>query len=239
MNLIEHLTRQREFSLRTFGPGPRAEGVCNHIEKEIDEVRKAPDDISEWIDIVILGFDGAMRQGFTPEQIAAALEAKQTKNENRKWPDWRTVPVDQAIEHVRDEALTFPAPSCDWGTLRLGGANLILNERQRQIEEEGFDAEHDQQHSAEEIRTAASCYLLATGPDDPPPAEWPWSPTWWKPKDKLRNLIRAGALYLAAADREERDGTQSWRDLEVTRLRGQACAVARLIDDELRGELKQ
>lgn len=52
MNLIEHLTRQREFSLRTFGPGPRTEGVCKHIEKELQEVREARGgDLSEWIDI--------------------------------------------------------------------------------------------------------------------------------------------------------------------------------------------
>lgn len=103
MNLIKHLHRQHRFSVRTFGPGPRVQGVCNHIRKEIKEVLRKPDDISEWIDIAILAFDGALRQGFTPQQIAAALEAKQTKNEGRTWPDWRTVPEGQAIEHVRTE----------------------------------------------------------------------------------------------------------------------------------------
>lgn len=32
-----------------------------------------------------------------------ALEAKQTKNEGRQWPDWRTAQPGKAIEHVRDE----------------------------------------------------------------------------------------------------------------------------------------
>ncbi|CEI76891.1 Uncharacterized protein PAE221_02479 [Pseudomonas aeruginosa] len=31
----------------------------------------------------------------------AALDAKQTKNESRSWPDWRTAPADKAIEHDR------------------------------------------------------------------------------------------------------------------------------------------
>ena len=52
-NIIDaaHIERQREFSLRTFGPGQRTAGVLDHIAKELDEVRKAPTDLSEWADI--------------------------------------------------------------------------------------------------------------------------------------------------------------------------------------------
>jgi hypothetical protein len=32
-----------------------------------------------------------------------ALKAKQTKNENREWPDWRTAAPGKAIEHIRSE----------------------------------------------------------------------------------------------------------------------------------------
>ncbi|WP_297500564.1 dATP/dGTP pyrophosphohydrolase domain-containing protein [Ferrovum sp.] len=101
-DLVAHLHRQREFSLRTFGPGERTEGVLDHIQKEIFEVRENPKDISEWIDIVILALDGALRMGFEPEQIAEALEAKQAKNESRKWPDWRTAEPGKAIQHVKE-----------------------------------------------------------------------------------------------------------------------------------------
>lgn len=100
-DLIAHLTRQREFSERTFGPGKRTDGVTDHIEKELGEVRKNPDDLSEWIDIVLLAFDGAWRHGHSPLAIAQALAAKQAKNEQRKWPDWRTAPAGKAIEHDR------------------------------------------------------------------------------------------------------------------------------------------
>lgn len=55
----------------------------------------------KWIDVVILALDGAWRTGATPAQIIDALVAKQTKNEARTWPDWRTAPADKAIEHVR------------------------------------------------------------------------------------------------------------------------------------------
>ena len=101
MNIIDHLYRQRAFSFRTFGPGTRTAGVCDHIRKELSEIEAAPADISEWVDVILLALDGAWRSGATPEQIAEAIEAKQTKNENRKWPDWRAMPPDQAIEHDR------------------------------------------------------------------------------------------------------------------------------------------
>lgn len=104
LDLVAHLSRQRRFSEVTFGPGPRTAGIVDHIRKELREIEAQPADLSEWIDVVILALDGAWRAGFTPEQIAAALEAKQTKNEGRTWPDWRTHPGDKAIEHVRTES---------------------------------------------------------------------------------------------------------------------------------------
>lgn len=101
MNLIEHLTRQSKWSRKTFGPGDRAQGVVAHIRKELLEIEADPTDLYEWIDVVILAFDGAWRAGHTPEEIAAALAAKHAKNEQREWPDWRTSDPNGPIEHVR------------------------------------------------------------------------------------------------------------------------------------------
>lgn len=95
-----HLERQRAFSLATFGPGARTNGVLDHIGKELQEIRDAPDDISEWVDVIILAFDGAWRAGWEPQQIIDAIIAKQAKNERRTWPDWRTSDPNKAIEHV-------------------------------------------------------------------------------------------------------------------------------------------
>lgn len=105
-DLVQHLRRQMEFSERTYGPGMRTEGVCDHIRKELNEVLSdamaGEPTLPEWVDVIILGFDGAWRSGASPEQIVAAIVAKQTKNEGRKWPDWRTAELGKAIEHVRD-----------------------------------------------------------------------------------------------------------------------------------------
>lgn len=107
LDLVSHLRRQRAFSHETFGPpgqGQSPLGVIDHLERELrDELRKDPTNLKEWIDVMILGFDGALKSGHTPEDITRALVAKQSKNERRDWPNWRTMPKDGAIEHVRTE----------------------------------------------------------------------------------------------------------------------------------------
>ena len=100
-NFFVHLKRQRDWSEKTFGPGDRTKGVCDHIRKELDEIEAKPGDVEEWIDVAILALDGAWRTGASPGMIIAALVAKQTKNEKRTWPDWRIAPKDKAIEHVK------------------------------------------------------------------------------------------------------------------------------------------
>ncbi len=101
-NLFDHLTKQREWSAKTFGPGERTAGVVDHIRKELKEIIANPTDVSEWIDVVILALDGAWRVGATQDDIIGALIAKQNKNESRQWPDWRTAEPGKAIEHVRN-----------------------------------------------------------------------------------------------------------------------------------------
>lgn len=100
----DHLERQRTWSRETFGPGNRLLGVLAHIRKELDEVEAAPTDVEEWVDVIILAFDGAWRAGHEPQVILDALAKKQAKNESRTWPDWRNLSEDQAIEHVGESA---------------------------------------------------------------------------------------------------------------------------------------
>lgn len=93
----------------------------------------------------------------------------------------------------------------------------IHAERRRQIDGEGWTAEHDDQHSTGELlRAAVFYYQHAARPDMPlkieangAPMGWPWEPEWWKPKDKHRDLVRAGALCLAERDRLRRQGRQN------------------------------
>jgi hypothetical protein len=100
MNLFQFINRQKRWSSGVFGRTSRTEGILQHIEKEVAEVRANPQDLSEWCDVVILALDGAWRQGFTPYEICKALEAKQAKNMARTYP--ADVPDNQPSEHVRD-----------------------------------------------------------------------------------------------------------------------------------------
>ncbi len=98
---VAHLERQRAFSRAAFGPGKRTLGVLDHIRKELAEIEANPDDLGEWVDVIILAFDGAWRAGWEPDEIINAVKAKQARNEQRTWPDWRTMSEDKAIEHDR------------------------------------------------------------------------------------------------------------------------------------------
>ena len=100
-NLRDYLKSQREWSLKTFGPGELNQGISDHIKRELREIKNDPGDWKEWIDLLILAFDGALRKGVSPDQIIEALFEKQIINCERKWPDWKTVNRGKAIEHIR------------------------------------------------------------------------------------------------------------------------------------------
>lgn len=104
MNLIQHIRRQREWALRTFGPKWDPQGNIEHIRRELIEIEADPFDLSEWVDVVILALQGAFRAGHSPAEIANAITTKQIINESRQWPDWRTADHSKPIEHVREPA---------------------------------------------------------------------------------------------------------------------------------------
>lgn len=103
-------------------------------------------------------------------------------------------------------------------------ARDVLAERTRQVLLEGWTPEHDDEHDGGEMAVAAACYALVAGVADPhrdalrlfgplfsaatTPLEqmWPWDAGWWKPKDRRRDLVRAGALVIAEIERLDRAG---------------------------------
>jgi len=118
----------------------------------------------------------------------------------------------QKIEITHEESdMVFerpPARSLSKGALR------IMAERTRQIEKEGWTAEHDDnEHDRGELVRAAVCYALGNEPNAIVGRDavsinfvkllWPWEWKWWKPalKNRIRNLEKAGALIAAEIDR--------------------------------------
>lgn len=97
----DHIQNQIEWSTKTFGPEPRLKPLIEHIRLELQEIEAAPEDLEEWVDVIILALDGAWRAGHSPREIIAAIKAKQRKNEEREWPDWRSWPKDKPIVHMQ------------------------------------------------------------------------------------------------------------------------------------------
>ena len=103
MKLEDHIKEQMEWSLETFGPGERLDGVLDHIRKELGEIEETKGkDLEEWADAMLLVMDGMWRQGYSPDEITAMIEWKFIKNRNRKWPDWRTQDPGKAIHHEKE-----------------------------------------------------------------------------------------------------------------------------------------
>jgi hypothetical protein len=94
------------------------------------------------------------------------------------------------------------------------GVGMITDERLRQIMDEGFSPEHDDEHIKGELAAAAECYvafatdqLAGANPGGGAPLQWPWSADWWKPSpDPIKNLKRGAALCAAEIDRLKRKG---------------------------------
>ena len=89
----------------------------------------------------------------------------------------------------------------------MNGAELIAQERERQIQEEGYDAAHGAGQGHALARAGVAYAIAGTGHmvdvDDDVVAWswWPWATEAWKPsRDMVRNLVRAGALIAAAID---------------------------------------
>ena len=155
MDLVQHLLRQMAFSHATFGPGRRTEGVIDHIEKEIKEVRASGGTPEEWVDLVKLALDGLTRaiiygddedphKRGNPKNAAEyacfLIEEKQGINEARDWPDWRTTPKDRAIEHLRPEEVARDTDQTEGGErgtpAGADGATLTLQISQEDLQRE-------------------------------------------------------------------------------------------------------
>ncbi len=95
------------------------------------------------------------------------------------------------------------------------GAQLIADERERQISQEGFDDSNDDGNNEGELLMGANAYLQSVlAPNKHPSMKrkfildmyWPrqWNPAWFKPTNDMRDLAKAGALIAAEMDRRMR-----------------------------------
>ena len=104
----------------------------------------------------------------------------------------------------------------------MSGAELIAAERQRQIDVEGWTPEHDDSHAddgalakaaavyATPADHRATTYHVEQGESYTLPTLWPWARVYYKPTpdDRVRELVKAGALIAAEIDRLQRASVQ-------------------------------
>lgn len=75
--ILDYLTRHRDWSWHSFGTpadGRGPAGPHNHIAKELKEIEADPDDLEEWIDVIILSIDGCLRAGCTLRDVEVHVE---------------------------------------------------------------------------------------------------------------------------------------------------------------------
>jgi hypothetical protein len=91
----------------------------------------------------------------------------------------------------------------------------VVAERFRQIEQEGWSFEHDdQEHQPGELAQAGAAYAMAmncvfvskNGHTMPIGGSdlWPWVADWWKAHEKRRNYVKACALIIAEGEKFDR-----------------------------------
>ena len=147
------------------------------------------------------------------DRIISEMKLKHGGNDTyapiMKWDEFLALEkvLEKAQQRIADlESRTVTAAAAD-----------VLEERQRQVTAEWWSFKHDDQYKNTELAFAASCYAFHAAAaswdleDDgipydshPVPKQWPWDPSWWKPTDARRELVKAGALILAEIERIDR-----------------------------------
>jgi hypothetical protein len=125
--------------------------------------------------------------------------------------------TEEVRQWVRDSGWDGAVDAFDRWLESAPGVRLIATERERQVNEEGYDAEHDKGHAPEMIRAAKEYaeeahFQVKYGPVEPKVGRpwydedtgatgWPWHSSYGKPTgEPVKDLTKAGAIIAAAID---------------------------------------
>lgn len=112
----------------------------------------------------------------------------------------------------------------------------VLRERDRQVEEVGWTPEHDDGHDKGELALAGASYAVVSALSEDRRKSvsgifsivnnamlrdlWPFAHSWWKPKDRRCDLVRAGALIIAEIERLDRAAEREGREQAEAKANG-------------------
>lgn len=165
---------------------------------------------------------GIMMSDFTEQMevkelivdLRAKLNATQGQLERRNIEIGALLKQTNDVIAERDKALAYIANLQKLSS--MDGVERIKQERQRQINQEGWTAEYDSKHISDELAYAAICYALPSDyRAEALQTFWHWwqftEIKWWKPTpdDRIRELTKAGALIAAEIDRLILEGEKS------------------------------
>ncbi|MER9436668.1 hypothetical protein NKJ04_17395 [Mesorhizobium sp. M0618] len=104
----------------------------------------------------------------------------------------------------------------------MNAIESIVAERKRQIEGYGWNVEKDDQYTEGQLARAGGIYALVAGANATDYRNaiggysmndylrtvldhyWPFDRSWWKPTNRRRDLVKAGALIVAEIERLDR-----------------------------------
>lgn len=115
------------------------------------------------------------------------------------WPE--KIDIDEELEREKQSIAELESRAV------TAAAADVLAERKRQVTAEGWTPGHDDEYEHGELADAAGCYALSSELFDcagEPPRPWPWPDEWWKPTNRRRDMVKAGALILAEIERLDR-----------------------------------
>lgn len=126
---------------------------------------------------------------------------------------WVSADLRAALDEAKARIVALEADGRVHGN-GTAAARDVLAERHRQVHVERWTLARDDDWTGRQLAKAALCYLeIASLSDEGRAAvksgpglenKWPWSWGWWKPTNRRRDLVKAGALIIAEIERLDR-----------------------------------
>ncbi len=191
----------------TFSIASEREGLFHSYSKHTDPVATAFEPVREW-------YEGEGDRSLAEMLTDAVADLQRDRSVLGEILEARRLVKEHGPGHAFDleQALDRAAQGRDKNAelaeaYGLGDAlTRIRSERTRQVEEKGWDAAHDDQHTDGSLAFAACNYAMPERCRDLVARVWPWDATWWNPTpgDRVRELTKAGALIVAEIERIRR-----------------------------------